>query len=129
MPDLPAPEDWYALPGIEVQEGDATVVLVLKPGMMIAFDDRRDETRRDESEREADEREREDKPDPPDELLPTAAVETSTGPLLVRLPRELVSWAFARHRAWEFGWERRFPSYVLFNRIDGNVEATVIDEP
>ena len=45
MPYLPAPEDWYALPGIEVQEGDATVVLVLKLGMMIAFDDRRDETR------------------------------------------------------------------------------------
>ena len=35
----------------------------------------------------------------------------------------------ARNRAWEFGWERRFPSNVLFNRIDGKVEATVMDEP
>jgi hypothetical protein len=121
---LPAPEDWYALPEIEVQEGEPIVVLVLKLGMMIAFDDRREE-----SEREADEREREGQTDSREELLPTATIQTSTGPKLVRLPRELVQWAFARHRSWEFGWERRFPSDVLFNRIDGKVEATVIDEP
>ncbi len=93
MPELRASEDWYALPEIEVQEGEPTVVLVLKLSIMIAFDDRRDE-------READEREREGKPEPPEELLSTATIETSTGPRLVRLPRELVSWALAlRHLA------------------------------
>ena len=126
MAELPAPEDWYALPAIEVEEGEPTMVRVLRLGMMIAFDDRSEE-----SEREADARyrEREGEPDLPEELLPTATILTSTGPKLVRLPRELVSWALARNRAWEFGWERRFPSNVLFNRIDGKVEATVMDEP
>lgn len=126
MPDLRAPEDWYALPEIALPEGEPVVVRVLKLGMMMAFDDRRDEG---ELEAAALDRTRDGEPDQREELLPTAIIETAAGPKLVRLPRELVPWAFARHRAWEYGWERPFPGHVLFNRIDGRAEATVVDGP
>lgn len=80
MPDLRAPEDWYALPELALPEGEPVVVLVLKLGMMIAFDDRREE-----SEREADalDRERDGETDRPEELLPVATIETATGPKLL----------------------------------------------
>ena len=126
MVELPAPEDWYALPAIEVEEGEPTVARVLSLGRMIAFDDRSEASER---EAEARAREREGEPELPEELLATATILSSTGPKLARLPRELVSWALSRNGAWEFGWERRFPGNVLFNRIDGKVEATVMDEP